>query len=352
MTSLKVPDYTVWLQGLKELIHSARIKASLAVNSELIRLYWRIGAEIRERKVAQPWGTKVNQQLAKDLKLAFPDLKGLSPRSLVYMQTFAGAWSGDTIAQQLIAQLPWGHHCTLLDKLGERTSREWYIKKTLESGWSRAVLEMQIESCAHLRMGAAQTNFTQTLPSPQSDLAIDLLKDPYSFDFLGILESTNERTIEKALIEHLRDFLIEMGVGFAFIGSQYRLEVVGHEFYIDLLFYHTRLHCYVVVELKNTDFKFEYTGQINGYLAMVDDLLRDKRHDAPTIGLLLCKSKEKTIVEYALQGMSKPIGVSTFRTSPELPGELARYLPSIETLTAQLDASMTAHLPPLTDTNG
>lgn len=331
------PDYSVWLQSLKERIRSARIKASLAVNSELIRLYWRIGHEIRQRKLSQGWGTKVNSQLAQDLKSEFPDMKGLSPRNLVYMQSFAGAWPGEEIAQQAIAQLPWGHHCTLLDKLPDRASREWYIKKTIESGWSRSVLEMKIERQSHVRMGAAQTNFAQTLPATQSDLARDILKDPYSFDFLGILEPTNERTIEKALIDHLKDFLIELGVGFAYVGSQYRLEVAGQEFFIDLLFYHTRLHCYVVIELKNTDFKFEYTGQINGYLAMVDDRLRDKAHDAPTIGLLLCKSKEQTIVEYALQGMSKPIGVSTYRTSPELPIELAGLLPSIESLTQQLD---------------
>lgn len=346
MTHLTPADYSTWLQGLKDQIRTARVRASLAVNSELVRLYWRIGHEIRERKTAQGWGAKVNEQLARDLKAEFPDMKGLSPRNLVYMQTFAGAWPGDEITQQVVAQLPWGHHCTLLDKLPDRPTREWYIKKTIENGWSRSVLEMQIESQAHLRVGAAQTNFSATLPAPQSDLARDILKDPYTFEFLGILEPTNERTIERALIDHLKDFLIELGVGFAFVGSQYRLEVDGQEFFIDLLFYHTRLHCYVVIELKNTNFKFEYTGQLNGYLAMVDDVLRDKAHDAPTIGLLLCKSKSQTIVEYALQGMSKPIGVSTYRTSPELPKELAGLLPSIETLEAELDAQPVIELPP------
>lgn len=345
MPDLISKDYSAWLQSLKDQIRTARVKASLAVNSELVRLYWRIGKEILERQESQGWGTKVIDQLARDLKSEFPDMKGLSPRNMRYMRTFAGAWPDGSIGQQLAAQLPWFHNCLLLDKVFDGATREWYIKKTIEQGWSRSVLEMQIESQAHLRIGAAQTNFSSTLPAPQSDLARDLLKDPYTFEFLGIMEPTNERTIEKALIDHLKDFLIELGVGFAFVGSQYRLEVAGQESFIDLLFYHTRLHCYVVVELKNTAFKPEYTGQLNYYIAVVDDLVRDKTHDAPTIGLLLCKSKEQTMVEYALQGMSKPIGVSTYRTSPELPQELAGLLPSIESLTEQLDVP-TIQMPP------
>jgi predicted nuclease of restriction endonuclease-like (RecB) superfamily len=262
-------------------------------------------------------------------------MKGLSPRNLVYMQTFANAWSGDEVTQQAIAQLPWGHHCTLLDKLKDRPTREWYIKKTTEHGWSRSILEMQIESQAHRRFGAAQTNFERTLPAPQSDLARDLLKDPYAFDFLGLTDAANERAIEKGLVQHLRDFLIELGVGFAFVGSQYKLDIEGDEFYIDLLFYHLKLHCYVVIELKNTEFKFEYTGQLNGYLAAVDDLVRDPAHDAPTIGLILCKSKKKTMVEYALRGVQTPMGVSTYRTA--LPDAVAQALPSIEVLAAEIE---------------
>lgn len=335
MHSMAPPDYVQWLQSLKEQIRTARIKASLAVNSELIRLYWRIGTEILGRKSAQGWGTKVNDQLAKDLRAEFPDMKGLSPRNLVYMQTFANAWSGDEVTQQAIAQLPWGHHCTLLDKLKGRPVREWYIKKTTEHGWSRSILEMQIESQAHRRFGAAQTNFERTLPAPQSDLARDLLKDPYAFDFLGLTDAANERAIEKGLIQHLRDFLIELGVGFAFVGSQYKLDIEGDEFYIDLLFYHLKLHCYVVIELKNTEFKFEYTGQLNGYLAAVDDLVRDPAHDAPTIGLILCKSKKQTMVEYALRGVQTPMGVSTYRTA--LPDAVAQALPSIEVLAAEIE---------------
>lgn len=345
MTHLNLTDYNIWLQSLKDQIRTARVKAGLAVNSELVRLYWRLGNEILVRRASQQWGSKVLDQLAKDLKAEFPDMKGLSQSNLKYMARFAEAWPEGAIGQQAVDQLPWGQNISLLTLLDDRPTREWYIKKTIENGWSRSVLEMQIEGQVHLRVGAAQTNFSATLPAPQSDLARDILKDPYTFEFLGILEPTNERTIERALIDHLKDFLIELGVGFAFVGSQYRMEVDGQEFFIDLLFYHTRLHCYVVIELKNTNFKFEYTGQLNGYLAMVDDVLRDKVHDAPTIGLLLCKSKSQTIVEYALQGMSKPIGVSTYRTSPELPKELTGLLPSIETLEAELDAQPVIELP-------
>jgi predicted nuclease of restriction endonuclease-like (RecB) superfamily len=333
-------NYAAWLESLKTHIRTARVKASLAVNRELIHMYWRIGSEIVQQRAAQSWGAKVIDQLANDLRAEFPDMRGLSVSNLKYMARFAEAWPDGLIGQQLADQIPWFHNCTLIEKIKDRPTREWYIKKTIENGWSRSILVMQIESQAHLRLGAAKTNFVNTLPAPQSDLARDLIKDPYIFDFLGLLEPTNERQIEKALINNLKDFLIELGVGFAFVGSQYRIEVVGQEFFIDLLFYHTRLHCYVVIELKNTDFKFEYTGQLNGYLAMVDDLVRDKAHDAPTIGLLLCKNKEHTIVEYALQGMSKPMGVSSFRTSPELPKELAGLLPSIESLTEQLDAQV------------
>lgn len=337
MNALLTPDYSTWLRSLKDHIRTARVKASLAVNSELVCLYWRIGNEILAQQNAQGWGAKVIDQLAKDLRAEFPEMTGLSPRNMKYMRTFAEAWQEEAIVQQLVAQLPWGHNVRLLDLVKDSPTREWYIRQTIANGWSRSVLELQIESQAHLRVGAAQTNFSRTLPNSQSDLAKELLKDPYTFDFLGLLEPTNERTIERALINNLKDFLIELGVGFAFVGSQYRLEVAGQEFFIDLLFYHTRLHCYVVVELKNTDFKLEYTGQLNGYLAMADDLIRDKAYDAPTIGLLLCKSKNQTIVEYALQGMSQPIGVSTYRTSPDLPKELAGLLPSIESLTEQLD---------------
>jgi predicted nuclease of restriction endonuclease-like (RecB) superfamily len=330
-------DYVAWVQGLKEQIRTARLKASLAVNRELVALYWRLGREILDRQAKHGWGAKVIEQLAKDLRAEFPDMKGLSRTNLLYMRAFASAWPDQAIVQQLAGQIPWFHNCTLVDKVKDVPTREWYIQKTIENGWSRAVLEMQIESQAHKRFGVAQNNFDRTLPAPQSDLARDIVKDPYAFDFLGIAEASNERAIEKSLLNHLRDFLIELGVGFAFVGSQYKLDIEGDEFYIDLLFYHTKLHCYVVIELKNTDFKFEYTGQLNGYLAAVDDLVRDPKVDNPTIGMILCKSKKKTMVEYALRGVQTPMGVSTYRTSPELPKDIADLLPSIESLVAELD---------------
>lgn len=334
MSNLPSPDYTSWLQSLKEQIRLTRLKASLAVNRELVFLYWRIGKEILARKAVAAWGAKINEQLAQDLRTTFPDMRGLSPRNLVYMQTLAREWPDEQIAQQLVAQLPWGHNCLLLDKLSDRTTREWYIRKTIENGWSRAVLELQIETQAHLRVGAAQTNFDRALPAAQSDLARDLIKDPYTFDFLGITDATNERAIEKGLVARLRDFLVELGVGFAFLGNQYRLEVEGDEFFIDLLFYHTKLHCYVVIELKNTEFKPEYVGKLNFYLAAVDGLVRDKKVDAPTIGLILCKSKKGTVVEYALRDVATPMGVSTYRTA--LPDAVASALPSIEMLEAEM----------------
>jgi predicted nuclease of restriction endonuclease-like (RecB) superfamily len=328
-------DYTQWLAELKTLIRTSRVKASLAVNRELVMLYWRIGSEIIARQTQQGWGAKVIEQLANDLRSEFLDMKGLSLRNLKYMRAFAESWPEEAIVQQLGAQIPWRHNCLIIEQVKEPELRKWYILQTTANGWSRAALEYQIETQLHTRLGQAQNNFERTLPAPQSELARDLVKDPYAFDFLSLTEAVNERSIEKALISHLRDFLIELGVGFAFVGSQYKLDIEGDEFYIDLLFYHTKLHCYVVIELKNTEFKFEYTGQLNGYLAAVDDLVRDAAFDAPTIGMILCKSKKKTMVEYALRGVETPMGVSTFRTA--LPAAVMNSLPSIEALAAQLD---------------
>jgi len=334
MTTLIPPDYAAWLAELKATIRTARLKAGLAVNRELVLLYWRIGKEILERQSAQGWGAKVIDQLARDLRAEFSDMRGFSRTNLLYMRAFASAWPEEAIVHQLGGQIPWRHNCVIIDQVKDRATREWYIRKTIENGWSRSVLELQIETAAHRRVGASQTNFDRALPSPQSDLARDILKDPYTFDFLGITDASNERTIEKALLLRLRDFLIELGVGFAFVGSQYRLEVEGDEFFIDLLFYHTRLHCYVVIELKNTAFRPEYVGKLNFYLAAVDDLVRNQTVDAPTIGLVLCKSRKGTVVEYALRDIHTPMGVSTYRTA--LPDAMAGVLPSIEALTEEL----------------
>ena len=344
MSNLIHPEYGNWLSTIKEQIRTARLKASLAVNRELILLYWNIGREIVQQRAAQSWGSKVLERVAKDLQGEFSDMRGLSHTNLKYMAMFAEAWprpsighqAGDQLGYELAGQIPWKHNCLIIEQVKDRPTREWYIKKTIENGWSRSILELQIENQVHLRVGASQNNFDRTLPLPQSDLARDIVKDPYTFDFLGITDASNERAIEKALIARLRDFLIELGVGFAFVGSQYRIEVEGDESFIDLLFYHLKLHCYVVIELKNTDFKPEYTGQLNYYLAAVDDLVRDAEHDAPTIGLILCKSKKQTKVEYALRGVATPMGVSTYRTA--LPADLAKVLPSIEALSAEIEA--------------
>ncbi|MCB9726843.1 MAG: DUF1016 domain-containing protein [Deltaproteobacteria bacterium] len=329
-------DYPALLSDLKERIHSARMRATLAVNAELTLLYWDIGRSILHRQEHQGWGAKVVERLSVDLRRAFPDMKGLSPRNLKYMRTFASAWPDRPIVQEVLAQIPWYSNLALLEKLNDAQDRLWYARKTRLHGWSRNVLVMQIETGLHRRQGKAITNFEDVLPAPQSDLANNLLKDPYLFGFLGLEEDAQEREIEKALMRHLRDFLLELGVGFAFVGNQYRLEVGGDDFFIDMLFYHLHLRCYVVVELKAVAFKPEFAGKLNFYLSAVDDLLRHA-DDAPTIGLLLCQGKNKVVAEYALRDMSKPIGVSEYQLTEALPENLRGKLPTVAELEAELD---------------
>ena len=330
-------DYQQFLQKLKQRIRNAQLKAALSVNRELVLLYWQIGREILIKQQQQGWGAKVIDRLAKDLRSDFPEMKGFSPRNLKYMRKFAQTYPDEQIVQQLAAQIPWFHNCVLLDKVKDSTEREWYIYKTIEHGWSRNVLVHQIESGLYHRQGKAITNFERTLPSPQSELAQQLLKDPYNFDFLRLGEEARERDLEKALINHIRDFLLELGLGFAFVGSQYHLEVGGEDFNLDLLFYHLGLRCFVVIELKVREFQAEFSGKMNFYLAAVDDLLRHP-DDAPSIGIILCKTKNETIVEYALREMNKPIGVSTYQLREALPSDLQGSLPTIEQLEAELEA--------------
>lgn len=334
-TAIAGADYIAWLDDLKAKVASARQRAALAVNRELVLLYWQIGRDIVARQQAQGWGAKVIDRLARDLREAFPDMRGFSPRNLKYMRAFAQAWPGDEFVQQAAAQLPWFHLCTLLDKLATREEREWYAAKAVEHGWSRNVLVMQIETGARERQGNAVTNFPERLPSPQSDLARDSLKDPYIFDFLGLSEDAQERDLEHALTRHITRFLLELGAGFAFVGRQYRLEVGGDEFFIDLLFYHLKLRCYVVVELKATSFKPEYAGQINFYLSAIDAQLKSP-DDQPTIGLLLCKEQNRLVAEYALRGIAKPMGVAEYQLLRKVPQQLATDLPSIEDIEAEL----------------
>lgn len=333
---LELPEnYSVLLDALQDRIRNAQVRAALAVNHELVMLYWQIGREILAQQAAHGWGAKVIDRLSEDLRRAFPAMKGFSPRNLKYMRAFADAWPDEVFVQQVAAQLPWFHNCVLLDKLATPFEREWYARKAIENGWSRNILVHQIESRLHLRIGEAQTNFARTLPSPQSELAQQVLKDPYTFDFLGLGEEAQERDLERALLEHLRAFLLELGLGFAFVGSQYHLEVGGQDFYLDLLFYHFRLRCFVVIDLKIGEFQPEYAGKMNFYLSALDETLRGE-HDQPSIGVILCRTKNRIIVEYALRDLSKPIGVSAYQLMQALPESLKGSLPTVEDLEAEL----------------
>jgi predicted nuclease of restriction endonuclease-like (RecB) superfamily len=322
-------DYAVWLSELKTRIHNAQQRATLAVNRELVLLYWQIGQDILARQGREGWGAKVIERLAQDLRNAFPEMKGFSPRNLKYMRAFAEAWPDTEFVQQAAAQMPWFHLCTLIDKLKTRQEREWYLAKAIEHGWSRNVLVIQIETRLRERSGQAITNFTTQLPAPLSDLARESLKDPYRLDFLGLGEEARERALEDAIVQHITRFLLELGAGFAFVGRQVHLEVGGEDFFIDLLFYHLKLRCYVVIELKAGAFKPEHTGQLSFYLSAVDSQMKAEQ-DNPTIGLLLCKSKNKVVAEYALRDSSKPIGVAEYQLIEALPAELQTSLPSIE----------------------
>ena len=332
-------NYFALLDGLKRRIRTAQLKAALAVNQELILLYWQIGREILVRQQEEGWGRKVIERLARDLKREFPDMKGFSRTNLMYMRAFAEAWPDEQIVQRCVGQLPWRHNIALLEKLKDLEPRLWYAQKATENGWSRDILVMQIESNLFGRQGGAITNFEQTLPPERSDLSRQLLKDPYNFDFLTLTEAAQERDLERALMERIRDFLLELGVGFAFVGNQYRLDVEGDEYFIDLLFYHLKLHCYVVIDLKVTGFKPEYAGKMNFYVTAVNRLLRDERDD-PTIGIVLCRSKKRTVVEFALETVQNPIGVSTYKLREDLPPALQGQLPSAEQLEIELETAV------------
>ena len=327
--------YAELLDDLKSRIRAAQIKASLAANRGLILLYCDIGRRILDRQREEGWGAKVIDRLARDLRSAFPKMRGFSPRNLKYMRSFAEAYPEKSIVQQAAAQLPWFHNCLLLERVKDSSERLWYMQRAMEHGWSRNILALQIESGLYRRQGRAVTNFKKTLPSPQSDLAHEMLKDPYVFDFLTVGAEAHERAVEDALVSHITRFLLELGAGFAFVGQQFHLDAGEQDFYIDLLFYHTRLHCYVAVELKGGDFKPEYAGKINFYLSALDDLVRQPG-DNPSIGLILCASKNRVLAEYALRDMTKPIGVSEYKLTRVVPAGLKASLPTIEELEAEL----------------
>ena len=328
--------YDEFLRDLKERIRRAQVQAVLAVNRELVLLYWQIGRDILTRQQQQGWGAKVIDRLAADLRDSFPEMKGFSPRNLKYMRAFTKDYPDEQFVQQVVAQIPWGHNVRILDAVKDLAEREWYIRQTIQHGWSRDVLVHQISSGLYHRQGKAITNFDR-IPLPQSELAQELLKDPYTFDFLSLGEDALERDLERALIDHIREFLLELGVGFAFVGSQYHIEVGRQDFYIDLLFYHLRLRCFVVIDLKMSDFQPEFSGKMNFYLSAVDDLVRHP-DDQPSIGIILCKSKNQVIAEYALRDMNKPIGVSAYQLQDALPPQMKGSLPTIEELEDVLDA--------------
>jgi len=342
-------QYGALLSEIKGRIHGAQVRAAQAVHAELVRLYWEIGGLIRQRQEIEGWGAGVIPKLAADLKNELPEEKGFSERNLKLMVQFHAAYPSafaigqppvaqlerSGIVQPFVAQLPWAHHIVLLQKVKDPETRSWYASQVVDQRWTRDTLIERIRAQAHLRQGAAVTNFASQLPQAQADLARSLLKDPYLFDFLTIEEPFHERELETGLVRHLEKFLLELGQGFAFVGRQHKLTVSDQDFYLDLLFYHLKLRAFVVIELKRGEFRPEYAGKMNFYCAAVDDLLRHPG-DAPTIGLILCQSRNRLVAEYALRGVAQPIGVADYELTRALPETLASSLPSIEELEAEL----------------
>ena len=338
--------YPILLEELKNRIGIERVRTTFAANASMLLLYWDIGQAILIRQANEGWGAKVIDRLSTDLRNAFPDMRGLSARNLKYMRTFSEVWPKRAIVQEVLAQLPWYQNLALLEKLDTPDDRLWYAAKTLEHGWSRNILVLQIQSQLHKRQGKAITNFPSALPPVESDMAAQVFKDPYLFDFLGTADPRREREVEQAFVNHVQKFLLELGAGFAFVGKQMPLEVGEQDFLVDLLFYHLKLRCFVVVELKSVPFDPAFIGQLNLYLSAVDDLLRHS-DDLPTIGLLLCKGKDQLVVEYALRNFQKPIGVADWETQivSSLPEGLKGSLPSIEEIEAELAGDLLVSKP-------
>ena len=330
-------NYSEFLIKIKEQIQSTRIRAILKANKELILLYWDIGNQILEKQKSEGWGAKVIDRLSYDIKDTFPNLKGFSPRNLKYMRAFALAWQDKEIVQRIIAQIPWSSILTLMDKLKDEKERNWYAQKTLEFGWSKNILAIQIDTKLIEREGKLENNFETSLPPLESDMANKIFKDPYIFDFLGNDDIKLEKELEDALVKHVEKFLLELGEGFAFVGRQVHLELGGSDFYLDLLFYHLKLRCYVVIELKAGSLEAGHVSQLNMYMNVVDDALRHSS-DHKTIGLLLVKQKNKVIAEYCLKGYNNPIGIAEWeqQITKSLPENLKSKLPSIEDIEKEL----------------
>ncbi len=347
------PDYRAWIRDLKTRFRAVQLKAAVSVNTALLRFYWELGTDIVAKRADQAWGSGFIRQLSRDLMREFPDVKGFSERNVKYIRQWVEFWGVDAIGQQPVAQfvqqpvaqlpgdppeglltIPWGHNLAILAKCKNHDQALFY-DATLANGWSRATLVRQIESDLWRRQGASLTNFSSVLPPAESALATQVLKDPYVFDFLSVSAEHDERELEHDLVAHITQFLVEMGAGFAFVGRQVALQVDNSDFYVDLLFYHVRLHCYIVVELKTVDFQPEFAGKLNFYLTAVDEILRSD-NDGPTIGLLLCKNKRGLVAEYAMRDINKPMGISTYTLSEMLPEALRDKLPSIEAIEREL----------------
>jgi predicted nuclease of restriction endonuclease-like (RecB) superfamily len=337
MKSPALPDgYNELLDEISTRISTSQVRAALGVSRELVLLYWTVGREILVRQQAEGWGSKVIDRLGRDLQSRFPGVEGFSPRNLKYMRSLAEAWPDPQIVPQRVALLPWGHLRLLLDRVKDPEARQWYLQAALEHGWSRDVLAHMISGSRRERQGKSLTNFRAVLPPAGSDMAEQILHDPYNFDFLTLTDPVRERALERGLLIHLRDLLLELGRGFAFIGSQVPLPVGDQTFYLDLLFYHVRLHCYFVIELKTGEFKPEYAGKLNFYLSAVDGIMKTDRDD-PTIGLLLCETKNEAIVELSFKNVQTPIGISTYTVTRELPKSLEEEIPSIQDLKGVVD---------------
>lgn len=330
-------DYAEILTDIKRRIQQERLRVVLAANSAMVLLYWDIGRMILERQDRAGWGAKVIDRLSQDLREAYPDMRGLSPRNLKYMRAFAAAWPDREIVQEPLARITWYHNIALLEKLAAPEDRLWYARQALDGGWSHNVLVLQIQGQAHERRGKAVTNFPTALPPADSDMAGQVFKDPYLFDFLGTADPRREREVEQALVDHIQRFLLELGTGFAFVGRQVLLEVGDRDFLVDLLFYHLKLRCYVVIELKAVPFDPSFVGTLNLYLSAADDLLRH-HDDKPTIGLILCRSRNRIVVEYALRHLKRPVGVAGWETRlvERLPDDLKGSLPTVEEIEAEL----------------
>ena len=364
--------YESLLAKIKTRIRQAQTRAALSANAEMITMYWDIGRMIHQRQQMEGWGAGVIPRLAADLKNELPEVKGFSERNIGYMIRFAREYGpppilqqpvaklgskiseeeevpqsmarpletkGLSISQQPVGQIPWGHNILLMEKVKDQPTRLWYMQQTIEQGWSRDTLATMIKGKAKERQGQAVSNFSARLPAPQSELARQLLKDPYLFDFLTLEEPFHERELETGLVRHLEKFLLELGSGFAFVGRQYHLEVSDRDFYLDLFFYHLKLRCFIVIELKKGDFKPEYAGKMNFYCSVVDDQLKNET-DQPTIGLILCQTKDRILVEYALRDIHKPIGISNYELTRTLPENLKSSLPTVEEIEAELEGGL------------